>query len=328
MHRAPLLLPLALAAATSLAATIGAQTPTGKTPAAADSVAHPCRHDARFREFDFWVGDWDVRPTGRPPAGPAARNTITVDEDGCVLTEHWSSPSGSAGRSFNLFDRSYGQWRQTWVDNAGGQHDYRGRRVGNDMVFVGDTPAPGGLTGRVPTRLTFFRLGPDSVRQFSEISPDSGRTWRVAYDLTYVRRRSAQRDALGDGDRAAIRALDSAFVGAWLRDDTTAVLALFADDAVLLPPGARPVAGHPAIRAWWWPTDGSRTRILAFDHVVDEIGGTRELAFVRGTSTLRWRSTKAGTTTTQTSRSTDLRLVARDADGRWRIVRQMWSPLP
>jgi len=22
--------------------------------------AYPCEHDERFREFDFWVGDWDV----------------------------------------------------------------------------------------------------------------------------------------------------------------------------------------------------------------------------------------------------------------------------
>jgi hypothetical protein len=53
---------------------------------------------------------------------------------------------------------------------------------------VGDTPAPNGKLGRVPTRLTFFHIGKDSVRQFSEISPDSGKTWTPNYDLIYVRR--------------------------------------------------------------------------------------------------------------------------------------------
>jgi uncharacterized protein (TIGR02246 family) len=129
-------------------------------------------------------------------------------------------------------------------------------------------------------------------------------------------------------DLAAIRALDSAFVSAWLRDDTTAVLSLFVDDAVLMPPGARPVSGRQAIRAWWWPSDGSRTRILSFGRAVDEIGGTRELAFVRATSTLRWSTTRGGTSSTQASRSADLWLVARGPDGRWRIVRQMWNVLP
>src|SRR6185503_17892820 len=154
-----------------------------------DAVVQPCKHDPRFREFDFWVGDWDVRPTGQPANGPAARNTVTLDDGDCVVTEHWSAPSGSTGRSFNIYDRSYGEWRQTWVDNLGGQHDYRGRLVNGNMVFTGTTPLPGGKLGRVPTRLTFFNLGRDSVRQFSETSPDSGRTWQTAYDLMYVRRK-------------------------------------------------------------------------------------------------------------------------------------------
>ena len=158
-----------------------------------DAIVRPCAHDQRYREFDFWLGDWDVRPTGQPPAGPPSRNTITSDEDGCVLTEHWESPSGSKGRSFNIFDRSYGVWRQTWVDNIGGQHDYKGSLKDGNMVFVGDTPAPNGQLGRIPTRLTFFKIGKDTVRQFSEISNDSGRTWQVSYDLTYVRRAGPER---------------------------------------------------------------------------------------------------------------------------------------
>jgi hypothetical protein len=109
-----------------------------------DAIVQPCKHDPRFREFDFWIGDWDVRPTGQPPAGPPARNTITLDDNGCVLTEHWSAPSGSTGQSFNIFDRSVGKWRQTWVDNIGGQHDYRGGLENGNMVFIGDTPAPNG----------------------------------------------------------------------------------------------------------------------------------------------------------------------------------------
>jgi hypothetical protein len=153
-----------------------------------DAVVRPCMHDARFREFDFWLGDWDVRPTGAVPAGPPARNTVTLEDNGCVVMEHWKAPSGSEGQSFNIFDRSIGKWRQTWVDNIGGQHDYWGRLENGNMAFLGDTPAPNGKLGRVPTRLTFFHISKDSVRQFSEISSDSGKTWTTNYDLLYVRR--------------------------------------------------------------------------------------------------------------------------------------------
>jgi hypothetical protein len=171
---------------------------------ALDATLRPCLHDPRFREFDFWVGDWDVRPTNQPPAGPPARNQVTIEDNGCVVMEHWNSPSGSEGQSFNIFDRAIGKWRQTWVDNQGGQHDYRGGLRNGDMAFVGETPAVNGALGHVPTRLTFFHLGPDSVRQFSETSPDSGRTWQVSYDLMYLRRpgSSGAKEAL---DRLGIR---------------------------------------------------------------------------------------------------------------------------
>ena len=285
-----------------------------------DANVFPCRHDGRFREFDFWIGDWDVRPTGQPPTGPAARNTVTLDDNDCVITEHWSAPSGSTGQSFNIFDRSYGVWRQTWVDNSGGQHDYRGHLVGRNMVFTGDTPQPNGHPGRVPTRLTFFNLGPDSVRQFSETSSDSGRTWQVSYDLMYVRRHAS--------DHAQIRALDSTFVAAWLRDDTTRVLALFTDDAVLMPPNATPITGRATIRSWWWPADGSHTRILSFDRHIEEIGERGDVAFVRATSALQWSYVKDGKTTMQSSRSADLVLLTRDQAGNWKIARQMWTNVP
>jgi uncharacterized protein (TIGR02246 family) len=299
-----------------------------------DAVIQPCKHDPRFREFDFWIGDWDVRPTGASASSPPARNTVTLEENGCVVMEHWNAQGGSTGQSFNIFDRSIGQWRQTWVDNVGGQHDYRGSLKDGNMVFMGDTPAPNGRLGRVPTKLTFFHLGADSVRQFSEISNDGGKTWITSYDLMYVRRKGAspsQQDAAGglaDADRAAIRALDSTFVNAWLRDDTAAVLAVFTNDAVLIPPGAAPVVGRTAIRSYWWPNDGTRTRITSFKRSISEIEGTRRLAFMRGTGTLAWDYTKAGKTTRQTSRSTDLMIVAADTAGQWRVVRQIWNVLP
>ena len=140
--------------------------------------------------------------------------------------------------------------------------------------------------------------------------------------------RRAATDALSDADRAAIRALDATFVRGWLADDRAAVLGVFAPDAVLLPPGSKPLRGIPAIRSYWWPDDGSRTRITSFERDVDEIEGTRRLAFLRGTASLSWVYEKDGKQTSQTGRSTDLLLLSRDAAGRWRVIRQMWNVLP
>lgn len=127
-------------------------------------------------------------------------------------------------------------------------------------------------------------------------------------------------------DSSAIEDVRSAYVRAWLADDTAGVLATLDSAAVLLPPGRLPVEGQRAIRAYWWPTDGSRTTITAFDWTLDEIGGTPQLAFSRGISTVAWRYEKDTVRAEQTTRSANLTLLSRGPDGRWRILRQMWGP--
>ena len=133
--------------------------------------------------------------------------------------------------------------------------------------------------------------------------------------------------SLSRADVAAIRALDSAYVAAWLRDDTAAVLATLAPDAVLMPAGARPVAGHEAIRRFWWPSDGSRTRVTAYRTTVDEVSGAGALAYVRGTGTLSFTYERDTVRMEQTSRTMTLTVVARQPDGSWRIHRRMWGNL-
>jgi hypothetical protein len=151
-----------------------------------DRNARPCVYDAKHKEFDFWVGSWDVRPKGQPN-NPPARNEITKIDDGCVVHESWTAPA-SVGQSFNIYDRTRSKWFQIWVDNSGGLHEYSGTYSDNAMRYEGTTPALPPAKGRVQTRLTFFKLAPDTVRQFSEsLRPDG--TWGVNYDLIYTRRK-------------------------------------------------------------------------------------------------------------------------------------------
>jgi ketosteroid isomerase-like protein len=133
-------------------------------------------------------------------------------------------------------------------------------------------------------------------------------------------------ERLSARDSSAIDAVRAAYVAAWLADDTAGVLATLDTGAVLLPPGRLPVTGHSAIRDFWWPADGSRTTILAFDWTLDELDGTPDLAFTRGISKIDWRYQKDTVRLEQTTRNTNLTILTRGADGRWRILRQMWGP--
>jgi hypothetical protein len=158
---------------------------------ALDRNARPCEHNPVYRQFDYWLGTWDVRPNGAPATSPPATNVITKIHNGCVILESWTAP-GMTGQSFNIYDRVSQKWRQTWVDSTGGLHEYTGGVIDGNMTYEGDIPAPPGpssSTGRMHVRLTFFKRDDGSVRQLSERTMDGGKTWQVNYDLIYTRRR-------------------------------------------------------------------------------------------------------------------------------------------
>ena len=139
---------------------------------------------------------------------------------------------------------------------------------------------------------------------------------------------AAPASTLPSSDSVAVSATQAAFVAAWLRDDTTGVLALLDSGVVLRPPGGRPVSGHAAVRAYWWPNDGSRTRITGFDWTTNEVAGSGALASMRGISALAWTSDKDTVHQRMTAKSHGLILMRRDTRGRWLIARQMWSSAP
>jgi hypothetical protein len=151
-----------------------------------DRNGKPCMYDDKFKEFDFWVGSWDVRPRNAP-LNPPARSDITKSNEGCVVHESWHG-LGNSGESYNIWDRTRQKWFQYWVDNFGGLHEYSGVYSDNAMRYEGTTPAGPGSAGRVQTRLTFFKISADTVRQFSEGLQADGK-WAVNYDFIYVRRK-------------------------------------------------------------------------------------------------------------------------------------------
>src|SRR5262245_5687825 len=78
---------------------------------------------AEFRQFDFWSGKWDVY-SGSQLVG---HNDITLEEDGCVLHEHWAGLKGGTGQSVSYFDPGEKQWYQTWTDGSATFRRFHGR---------------------------------------------------------------------------------------------------------------------------------------------------------------------------------------------------------
>ncbi|MCO6509211.1 MAG: VWA domain-containing protein [Aridibacter famidurans] len=141
-----------------------------------------CNNDPKFRQFDFWVGEWDVKDAEGKPAG---ESSITGDLNGCVIFEHFRAGDYS-GKSINIYDRTDGKWHQTWVDITGVLTEYTGGTEDGKMVYVANEVRQGKA---VVLKMTFTKLENGSVRQFGEISTDGGKTWQTRYDLTYSRKR-------------------------------------------------------------------------------------------------------------------------------------------
>jgi hypothetical protein len=137
------------------------------------------------RDFDFWVGQWDVLgPQGRH----VGTNSVTELLDGKAVAEHWHGAGGVEGHSLNAYDASAGRWHQTWVDSSGGVLLLNGGLVDGAMVLEGVvTPGPGGPGQR--QRIT-WSPEQDGVRQHWETSDDDGTSWQTAFDGHYRRRPS------------------------------------------------------------------------------------------------------------------------------------------
>lgn len=72
-----------------------------------------CKTDARYSEFDFWLGDWDVYVDGKK----AGENSITKEEGDCLVLEKWTDVNGGTGQSYNYFNPDTEEWRQVWVSS-------------------------------------------------------------------------------------------------------------------------------------------------------------------------------------------------------------------
>jgi len=151
-------------------------------PATAQTVpppAAPACTAPEFAQFDFWVGDWEVYPTGTDKL--VARSRIEKLYNGCAIRENWMPLSGKDGGSLNTYVTSAKEWRQLWTDSSASWAEFRGGFDGKAMVLTGTGFAANGAQ----TRMAYSRNADGSVRQLGENSSDGGKTWVPSFDFTY-----------------------------------------------------------------------------------------------------------------------------------------------
>jgi hypothetical protein len=140
---------------------------------------------SEHRQFDFWIGEWDVKHATGKPAG---HNRITSIHGGCVLHEEWRGAGGFTGSSLNIYDRERRRWHQTWVDNTGGLLELDGGFADGVMTLTGTPVEAGPPEKRTLQRIRWTPQPDGGVRQLWEASENGGRDWKVVFDGWYTRR--------------------------------------------------------------------------------------------------------------------------------------------
>ena len=146
-------------------------------PSAAAACSAP-----EYRQFDFWVGRWDVYG---PKGKQAATSLIEKLYNGCGIRENWMPLGQPGGGSLNIYVADQKHWEQFWIDAAGSRALFTGGWNGKAMVIQGKWGGP-------LVRISYSKNADGSVRQFGEQSTDDGKSWTVSFDLTYRRSATAQ----------------------------------------------------------------------------------------------------------------------------------------
>ncbi len=225
--------PLALAALTTLtAAPLAAQTADAGPPVAR---AHAC-DSPQARQFDFWIGEWDVENQNRDPRTPAdstwhatgaATDRVYPVLDGCAIVELWDGYltfGHVVGFSVRTYDPDAGRWTLllNWPAGQGPIFStLDGTFEGGVGRFFNEARGPAGEVVR--NRYTFSDVTPGSLRWDAAVSRDGGRTWRETWIMRFQRRDLARRRALLTGPSRTVlrrcaqpRARDYDFlVGDW-----------------------------------------------------------------------------------------------------------------
>ena len=159
--------------------------------------------DARSRQFDFWIGEWDVTNRHRRPESDdpvwydtgLATDRVEPVVGGCAIVEHWDGTltfDRVVGFSVRAFDPRREVWdlvllwpspnRPVFATFAGEFRHGRGE-FNAESVDAHDRPQT--------TRLTFADVGPDALRWDLALSSDSGITWRTSWIMEFARRSPA-----------------------------------------------------------------------------------------------------------------------------------------
>ena len=147
-----------------------------------------------MRDFDFWIGRWDVR--NRKLRSRLTDCTEWDEYDAIAEAAFLPGDIGNidsftagdfVGMTVRLYDRAKEQWAIHWADNIRGVFDppVIGKFENGVGVFEGDDHHD-----RTPVRVRFIWTNetPSTARWQQAFSADGGGTWETNWIMDFTRR--------------------------------------------------------------------------------------------------------------------------------------------
>jgi hypothetical protein len=131
-------------------------------------------------QFDFWLGEWDCTwsEDGR------GTNHVHHIMDGKIVQENFSAPD-LKGMSVSAYHPERKVWCQTWVDTNGSYLDFTGTFDDEKMILVRDAIVRGEACKQ---RMVWYNITEQEFDWNWERSDDGGTTWRVLWQIKYMRK--------------------------------------------------------------------------------------------------------------------------------------------
>jgi tetratricopeptide (TPR) repeat protein len=156
---------------------------------AVNANTDPCNHLPEYRQFDFWIGEWDVKNPAGQLVGTSRIERIL---NNCVIHETYTAAPGTSasnnyvGHAFHFYDQNLEKWAQHYIDTTATPFDWIGEFKDGAMRYTREGPF-GPSNSFVKQRMSFTPGADGTVQQFFEQSSD-GKTWLAGFNGTYVRR--------------------------------------------------------------------------------------------------------------------------------------------
>ncbi len=145
---------------------------------------YPCNEEPEAKQFDFWVGRWEVR---MPDGTLIGHDTITKQNGGCTIVEKWDGAGGSSGTSVSFYVPSKGQWREIWTGSTGTLADISGGLNQKGQMHMEGTVEYVNPPNVVAFRGTWTQTDDGRVRQKMEEFDLGAQAWTLWFDGIFTR---------------------------------------------------------------------------------------------------------------------------------------------